>query len=146
MVGLFSFNTAIIINMYNTYFVFKLAYFIWIPSIILLIFWILYLVTVKNLYSKALTWAHIFFTITGCFYILTFPYLLTNSYEGLAGMPRRYYDIGQEKTYQFFCTLSKTAVAIAFILALGQITYCLNFFIGLSKRKGSKTTTKAFKE
>jgi len=136
VVGLFSLNSAIVINMYDTYFVFTLAYFIWIPCVILLIFWLLYLATRKKLYSKALTWTHIFLTIAGCVFILTFPNLLTNSYEGLAGMPRRYYDIGQSKTYQFFGELTKTGVAIALILALGQITYWLNLFIGLSKHQG----------
>ena len=138
IVGLFSSNSAMDIHMHDTYFVFPLTYFIWTPSIILFIFWLLYLLTKKNLYSIKLTWTHIILTIATCVFILTLPFLLTNSYEGLAGMPRRYYDIGQSKTYQFFGKLTKTVIVTAFILALGQLTYLLNLFLGVSKRVGGQ--------
>ena len=120
--------------MHDTHFVFPLTYFIWTPSVILLIFWFIYLSTKNILFSKALTWTHILLTIVSCIFILTLPYLLTNSYKGLAGMPRRYNDIGQSKTYQFFGEMTKTAVAIAFVLAVGQLTFLAHFFIGLSRR------------
>jgi heme/copper-type cytochrome/quinol oxidase subunit 1 len=93
-------------------------------------------VTKNILYSKALTWTHIILTIAGCIFILTLPYLLTNSYEGLAGIPRRYYDIDQSKTYQFFGKLTTTAVIFAFILVIGQLTYLVNLVMGLTKRVG----------
>ena len=138
IVGLFGFDSAMDIHMHDTHFVFPLTYLPWTPSIILLIFWLLYLVTKNFLYSKALTWTHILLTIAACIFILTLPYLLTNTYEGFAGMPRRYYDIGQSKTYQFFGELTKTAVVIGFILVAGQLTYLANLAIGLSKHVGGQ--------
>jgi heme/copper-type cytochrome/quinol oxidase subunit 1 len=138
IVGLFSFNSAMDIHLHDTYFVFPLTYLMWIPSVILLIFWLLYLLTKKFLYSKALIWTHIISTIVGSVFILAFPFLLTNSHEGLAGIPSRYYDIGQSKTYQFFGNLTKTTVVIAFILTAGQLTYLINFVVGLYKRPGAQ--------
>ncbi|MBX3255373.1 MAG: hypothetical protein KF862_14625 [Chitinophagaceae bacterium] len=124
--------------MRDTYFVFPLTYFVWTLSVTLLVIWLQYLVTKNILYSKTLIWIHIIFTIVGCFFILTIPYFLTNAYEGLAGMPRRYYDIGQSKTYQFFGKLTTTAVVFAFILVAGQLTYLINLAIGLTKRVGGQ--------
>ena len=131
--GLFSFNSAISIHIYDTYFISPLSYFIWTPSIVLLFFWLIYLTTKNILFSKRLMWIHVFLTILACIFILTFPYFLTNSYAGLAGMPRRYFDIGQSKTYQFFGELGKTGVVLVVILALGQLTFLANFFLGLYK-------------
>jgi cytochrome c oxidase subunit I len=133
--GLFSFNSAIDIRMHDTYFISRLSYFIWTPSIVLLFFWLIYLATRNILFSKRLMWIHVFLTILTCIFILTFPYFLTNSFAGLAGMPRRYFDIGQSKTYQFFGELGKTGVALVVILALGQLTFLTNFFVGLYKNE-----------
>jgi cytochrome c oxidase subunit 1 len=133
IVGLFSFNSAMDIQFHDTYYVFPLTYFIWTPSIILVAFWLVYLVTRNVLFSKALTWTHVTLTTIACIFILTLPYFVTNSFEGIAGMPRRYYDIGQSKTYQIFGQLTKTTVVIIFVLLIGQLTYLLNFFIGLYK-------------
>lgn len=134
IVGLFSFNSAMDIHLHDTYYVFPLTYFIWTPTIILLIFWLLYLATKNILFSKRLVWTHIILTIVSCIFILTIPCFMTNSYDGLAGMPRRYYDIWQSKTYKFFGNLTKTAVFLIFTLAVGQLTFIVNFFIGLYRR------------
>jgi cytochrome c oxidase subunit 1 len=131
--GLFSFNAAIVIQMHDSFYVFPQTYIIWAPAFILFIFWLLYRATKSILFSKSLSWTHIILTIAGCVFILTIPYFMTNSYEGLAGMPRRYLDIGQSKTYKIYGNLTKTAVILVFFLVAGQLTFLFNFFIGLYK-------------
>jgi cytochrome c oxidase subunit I len=133
IVGLFGFNSAMVIHLQDTYHVFPLTYFIWAPTFFLLIFWLLYLATKNIMFSQALSWTHIILTIIGCVFILTIPLFVTNSYEGLAGMPRRYFDIGQSKSYKIYGNLTKHAVIFVFFLAVGQLTFLLNFFIGLYK-------------
>ena len=62
------------------------------------------------------------------------PYFYSYSYQGLAGMPRRYYEIDVVSTYEIFGELPE-AVAIAFVIfTLGQLTYFINLLIGLYKR------------
>jgi cytochrome c oxidase subunit 1 len=136
--GLFSFNAALDIHMHGTYYVFSLTYFIWAFAFILFIFWLLYLATKNILFSKSLSWTHIILTIIGCVFILTIPFFTTNSYEGLAGMPRRYFDIGQSKTYKINSNLTKTEVILVFLLVAGQVTFLLNFVIGFYMRFNRK--------
>jgi heme/copper-type cytochrome/quinol oxidase subunit 1 len=95
---------------------------------------LLYLATNKILFSITLSWIHIVLTILSSFFFLTLPYFLTNSYEGLGGMPRRYYDIGQSHTYIFYGNFSKSLLVFACVLASGQLFYFGNLFIGLYQR------------
>jgi heme/copper-type cytochrome/quinol oxidase subunit 1 len=134
IVGLFCFNYEMVIGLYNSLYVIRLAYFIWIPTGILFIFWIVYLATKHILFSKPLIWAHIIFTMIGCFLMLTLPYFTTNVYAGLAGVPRRYYDIGLSKTFIIFGQLTKSGAFLLFISLIGQLTYLCNLFIGLYRR------------
>jgi heme/copper-type cytochrome/quinol oxidase subunit 1 len=135
VVGLFYFNYAVDIHLHDTYFIFRLSYFIWAFYIILLLFWTLCLFTKNILYSNTLSWIHVLLTIVSCILLLIFPSVLTNVYEGgLASMPRRYYDIGQSKTYSFFSDISQNTFIIACILVVGQFTYLINLVIGIYKR------------
>ena len=131
--GLFGFNVAIDIHLHDSYFVFRLSYFIWALSLVLITLWFIYLVTKKALISKSLIWIHILLTILTCVFILTAPNLFAIPYEGTAGEPRRYYDICQSKTIQFSTKLTGTATMIFLILIIGQITYFINLFMGLHK-------------
>lgn len=132
--GLCCHDSVIDIHLHDTYYVFHFTYFIWTLSIFLLVFWILYLATKSILISKKLSWTHLILTIIGCIFILIIPYFLTNSYEGLAGMSRRYHDIGQSEAYFDFDDTTRTAVITIIVLAIGQLAFVLNFVIGLFKR------------
>jgi cytochrome c oxidase subunit I len=131
---LISINSALAIGLHDTYYTFPLTYFIWTPTFLLVLFWFLYVATKHFLFSKALVWAHIVLTIITSVYILALPFLLSKTFEGLAGMPRRYYDIGQTKTFTFFVYFAKSAILLAFVLALGQLTYLVNLGVGLYRR------------
>lgn len=76
----------------DSYYAFPLTYFFWITALTLLINWLLYLFTQRLLPSKILMWVHIVVTIFSFIFIFAYPYLSLGFSEGLAGMPRRYYD------------------------------------------------------
>lgn len=132
--GLFSFNTLIDIHLHDTYVVFPLSFLVWLPAIILFVFWFIYLVTKQFLFSKKLMWTHIILTIITSLSLLTLPYLTTYSSEGVPGMPRRYYDYGEFNRLKIWSNLTNLAVITFVILLLGQLTYFINLFVGLYKR------------
>src|SRR5690242_8828642 len=89
--SIFNFNVPIDIHLHNTYFIFPLKLLIWLPTIILILFWLLYLLTKRFLFSKALTWTHVILTIICSILLLILPFILTYPFAGMDA-PRRYYD------------------------------------------------------
>jgi cytochrome c oxidase subunit 1 len=62
------------------------------------------------------------------------PYILANSYQGFAGMPRRYYDYSEFSSFNVVDRLTETVI-IAFLVSIaGQLLYLINFGIGLFNR------------
>jgi cytochrome c oxidase subunit I len=133
IVGLFSFNTQIDIHLHDTYFVFPLAFLVWVPSIILFAFWVLYLMTKQFLFSKRLMWTHIILTIVTSFLIFILPYLTTYAYGGVAGIPRRYYDYEELDKFKMLSNFTNITATTFILFLLSQLTYCTNLFIGLYK-------------
>jgi heme/copper-type cytochrome/quinol oxidase subunit 1 len=134
--GLFCFNSPIDIHLYDTYFVFPLPFLIWAPTIILFVFWIVYLLTKRFLFSKKLMWIHIILTVIISLFLMVLPYISTYSYGGVVGSPRRYYDYGELNRFKILGNLTNIAVATFVILLLGQLAYFINLFVGLYKRIG----------
>ncbi len=131
--GQFSLSTPIDFHLHDTYFVFPLTYIIWFPTIILFIFWLLYLATKRFLFSQGLMWTHIILTVITSIFILILPYLGTYSYGGLGGMPRRYYDYGEFNIFKIFSNWTNIVVSAFFVLITGQLIYFINLFTGLYK-------------
>jgi cytochrome c oxidase subunit 1 len=100
--GLLSFNTSMDIHFHDTYIIFSSTYFLWILAIMLFLFWMLYMATKSFLYSKKLSWTHICFTILSSLFLFVLPIFIPNSYNGLAGMPRRYYDFSSRESFYMF--------------------------------------------
>jgi cytochrome c oxidase subunit 1 len=131
--GLFSFNYPIDIHLHDTYFVIPMTYLVWIPTITLVFFWLIYLLTKRLLFSKFLTWTHIVFTILCTIFIVTIPFLSTYSYAG-GGAPRRYYDYGSFTSYKIFGNMTRIIIIAFIILIFGQLTYFINLIVGLYKK------------
>lgn len=130
--GLFSSKTPIYIHIYDTYFVIPFPIIIWLASIILFIFWLIYWITRRSLYSNKLIWVHITLTVITSLMILTLPYLATYSYNGVGG-PRTYYDNGELNSFKIFGNLSNIALTTFAVLLISQLTYFINLFLGLYK-------------
>lgn len=61
-------------------------------------------------------------------------------YEGLAGMPRRYYDYSIWESFKQFAELNKVISTAAILVFLAQILFLCNFFYSIWK--GRKVTSK----
>ena len=127
-----NFNKEIEIQLHDSYFVFPLKILIWIPSIILFVFWIIYFLTKQFLFSKRLIWIHIFFTILTSLLIMALPYLFIYG-EG-TGIPSRYYNY--DSRFKMYEDIKNSAIKAFIILLLGQFTYFINITIGLYKGVG----------
>jgi len=133
--GIFIFDTPIDIHLHDTYFIFPLSFLIWIPAIILFLFWALYLLTKQFLFSKKLMWIHIILTVLSSLFMLMLPYLSTYSYSGVGG-PRVYYDYGEFNKFKMFGNLTNMIIRVFAFLLLIQLIYFFNLFVGLYKGVG----------
>lgn len=121
------------IHLHDTYIVLSSSYYAWC-SVSLFLIWIIYLFTNKFLYSKRLTWVHIIITIACCLLIPALPYLCTSSYQGLAGMPRRYLDYSEFGWFNVFDRFSEPMRIVFWFFVAAQLLYIINLGIGLFKR------------
>src|SRR5687767_13087330 len=88
----FAFGRTFDIHLHDTYFIIAIAPLFWVTVFLLLIIWSLYLLTKQFLFSKILTWIHIILTVATSVFLVGISFYSNDSYKGLAGMPRRYFD------------------------------------------------------
>ena len=77
---------------------------------------------------------HFWVTMIGA-YLIFWPM----HYEGLAGMPRRYYKFDIWESFKHFGTLNQFISIVSIIVFLVQILFLINFFYSIWK--GRKVTT-----
>jgi cytochrome c oxidase subunit 1 len=84
--------------------------------------------------NTSLGYIHFWITIIGA-YLIFWPM----HYEGLAGMPRRYYDYSIWESFKNFGELNRFISTVAMIVFAAQILFIANFFYSIWK--GRKVTT-----
>jgi len=84
--------------------------------------------------NNTMAYIHFWVTIIGA-YLIFWPM----HYEGLAGMPRRYYDFANWESFKMFGTLNELISFVAGIVFLVQLLFVFNFFY--SMYKGRKVTS-----
>ncbi len=84
--------------------------------------------------NNTLGYIHFWITFIGA-YLIFWPM----HYEGLAGMPRRYYDFSNWESFKMFGGLNEFISVVALIVFATQILFVLNFFYSIFK--GRKVTT-----
>jgi len=84
--------------------------------------------------NNTLAYIHFWITIAGA-YCIFWPM----HYEGLAGMPRRYYDFSNWESFKMFGGLNEFISIVAMIVFATQILFIINFFHSIFK--GRKVTT-----
>jgi cytochrome c oxidase subunit 1 len=84
--------------------------------------------------NNTLGYIHFWVTITGA-YLIFWPM----HYEGLAGMPRRYYDFSVWESFKHFGTLNQFISFVSIIVFAVQLLFVFNFFYSIWK--GRKVTT-----
>lgn len=138
LTGIFLGNSALDIHLHDTYFVIAHFHIVmgvasffgmyagvyhWFPKMF------------GRYMNNTLGYIHFWGTLV-CAYVIFWPM----HYEGLAGMPRRYYDFSQWETFKQFGSLNEV-ITIASILSFAlQLLFVFNFFYSIFK--GRKLTTK----
>jgi len=88
-----------------------------------------------RLMNNTLAYLHFWITLVGA-YLIFWPM----HYEGLAGMPRRYYDFSNWESFKMFNGLNEFISVVAIIVFATQFLFIFNFFY--SMYKGRKVTEK----
>ncbi len=84
--------------------------------------------------NNTMAYIHFWVTIIGA-YLIFWPM----HYEGLAGMPRRYYDFANWESFKMFGGLNEFISFVAGVVFLVQLLFVFNFFY--SMYKGRKVTS-----
>ena len=84
--------------------------------------------------NNTLGYMHFWITIAGA-YMIFWPM----HYEGLAGMPRRYYDYSIWESFKQFAELNRFISTVAMIVFAAQLLFLINFFYSIFK--GRKVTS-----
>lgn len=84
--------------------------------------------------NNTLGYIHFWVTLVGA-YLIFWPM----HYEGLAGMPRRYYDFSNWESFKMFAGLNEFISFISIIVFAAQLLFVFNFFYSIFK--GRRVTT-----
>lgn len=84
--------------------------------------------------NNTMAYIHFWVTMIGA-YLIFWPM----HYEGLAGMPRRYYDFSNWESFKMFAGLNEFISFVSIIVFSAQILFVFNFFYSIFK--GRKVTT-----
>ncbi len=84
--------------------------------------------------NNTLAYIHFFISFLGA-YVIFWPM----HYEGMAGMPRRYFDYSNWESFKQFAEINKVISIAAIIVFFAQLLFLLNYFVSIWK--GKKVTT-----
>ncbi len=84
--------------------------------------------------NNTMAYIHFWITIVGA-YLIFWPM----HYEGLAGMPRRYYDFSNWESFKMFGGLNEFISFVSLLVFCAQLLFVFNFFYSIFK--GRKVTT-----
>ncbi len=136
LTGIFLGNSALDIHLHDTYFVIAHFHIVmgvasffgmfagvyhWYPKMF------------GRFLNNTLSYIHFWITIVGA-YLIFWPM----HYEGLAGMPRRYYDFQNWESFKMFGGLNEFISVVAMIVFAAQLLFVINFFYSIWK--GRKVT------
>jgi cytochrome c oxidase subunit I len=137
LTGIFLGNSALDIHLHDTYFV--IAHFHIVMGVASMFgmfagvyHW--YPKMFGRYLNNTLGYIHFWITIIGA-YLIFWPM----HYEGLAGMPRRYYDFQNWESFKMFGGLNEFISFVSIIVFAAQLLFVLNFFYSIWK--GRKVTT-----
>ena len=85
--------------------------------------------------NNTLAYIHFWISIVGA-YLIFWPM----HYEGLAGMPRRYYDYSNWESFKMFGGLNQFISLVAMVVFVAQLLFVFNFFYSIFKGRRVTST------
>ncbi|WP_276479625.1 cytochrome c oxidase subunit I [Paraflavitalea pollutisoli] len=137
LTGIFLGNSTLDIHLHDTYFVIAHFHIVMGVSAFFGMFAGVYHWFPKmygRFLNNTLAYIHFWVTLAGA-YMIFWPM----HYEGLAGMPRRYFDYSNWESFKQFAELNKFISTVAIIVFAVQLLFLFNFFYSIFK--GRKVTT-----
>src|SRR6186713_563969 len=137
LTGIFLGNSTIDIHLHDTYFVVAHFHIVMGVSAFFGMFAGIYHWFPKmygRFLNNTLGYIHFWITFVGA-YLIFWPM----HYEGVAGMPRRYYDFGAWESFKQFTTLNEYISVVVIIVFFAQLLFVVNFFASIWK--GRKVTS-----
>jgi cytochrome c oxidase subunit 1 len=138
LTGIFLGNSALDIHLHDTYFVIAHFHIVMGVSAFFGMFAGIYHWFPKmfgRFMNNTLGYIHFFLTFAGA-YLIFWPM----HYEGIAGMPRRYYDYSAWESFKQFNDLNAFISIAAILVFFAQLLFVVNFFVSIFR--GRKMTTK----
>ena len=136
LTGIFLGNSALDIHLHDTYFVVAHFHIVMGVASFMGMFAGVYHWFPKmygRFLNNTLGYIHFWVTITGA-YLIFWPM----HYEGLAGMPRRYYDFSNWESFKMFGGLNEFISFVALIVFAVQLLFVFNFFYSIFKGRKVK--------
>src|SRR6201996_530562 len=136
LTGIFLGNSALDIHLHDTYFVVAHFHIVMGVSAFFGMFAGTYHWFPKmygRFMNATLGYIHFFVTFIGA-YLIFWPM----HYEGIAGMPRRYYDYSAWESFKQFQSLNGFISIIAIVVFFAQLLFVMNFFVSIFR--GRKMT------
>jgi cytochrome c oxidase subunit 1 len=137
LTGIFLGNSTLDIHLHDTYFVIAHFHIVMGVSAFFGMFAGVYHWFPKmygRFMNNTMAYIHFWITLIGA-YLIFWPM----HYEGLAGMPRRYFEYGIWESFKQFGELNKFISTVAIIVFAVQLMFIFNFFYSIFK--GRKVTT-----
>ena len=137
LTGIWLGNSALDIHLHDTYFVIAHFHIVMGVSSMFGMFAGIYHWFPKmygRYLNNTIAYIHFWVTIAGA-YMIFWPM----HYEGLAGMPRRYYDYSIWESFKMFVELNRFISTVAMIVFAAQLLFLFNFFYSIFK--GRKVTS-----
>ena len=138
LTGIFLGNSALDIHLHDTYFVIAHFHIVMGVASMFGMFAGIYHWFPKmygRYLNNTLGYVHFWITIVGA-YLIFWPM----HYEGLAGMPRRYYDYSIWESFKQFGDLNRFISTVAMIVFATQILFLANFFYSIFKGRKLRST------
>jgi len=125
-------NSVIDIHLHDTYFVISQPYPVFFIVVVFAMFAAIYhwffRISGREM-NNTLGYIHFWATFIG-----TWFFLLPVQYEGLAGMPRRYYDYGDGNYFNTFYDQNHFMSIMALLLLIAQLLFVFNFCNSIFRR------------
>ena len=116
-------KTTLDIHLHDTYYIISATYIFRFLATVSAIFWDIYLLTFKFLFSNQLTWTHIIITL------LTIILLCS-----IALMGDKLVNPAWE-SFKKYSQYTRILLFVLGLLLLGQLTYIINLLLGIFKRQ-----------